>query len=69
MTTVTLQLTEDEADIVLSALEDDRENYLESARASFAEGDKASGQAFGEAADRIKLVLEKVKALVGDLDR
>ncbi|MDO9489113.1 MAG: hypothetical protein Q7J32_12115 [Sphingomonadaceae bacterium] len=69
MTDITLTLTEDEADIVLSALEDDRENYLESARAAFAEGDKAAGQAFGEAGDRIKLVLEKVKALVGDFDR
>lgn len=69
MTDITLTLTEDEADIVLSALEDDRENYLESARAAFAEGDKAAGQAFGEAGDRIKLVLEKVKALVGDMDR
>ncbi len=69
MTDITLILTEDEADIVLSALEDDRENYLESARAAFAEGDKAAGQAFGEAGDRIKLVLEKVKALVGDMDR
>lgn len=69
MTDITLTLTEDEADIVLSALEEDRENYLESARAAFADGDKAAGQAFGEAGDRIKLVLEKVKALVGDFDR
>lgn len=69
MTDITLILTEDEADIVLSALEDDRENYLESARAAFAEGDKASGQAFGEAADRIKLVIQKVKPLLGDSDR
>lgn len=67
--TITLTLDEDEADIVLSALEEDRDNYLESARASYADGDKASGQAFGEAADRIKLVIEKVKKLVGDGER
>lgn len=64
--TITLNFTQDEADIVLSALEDDREGYVEAAREAFAEGDKQAGKTFGEAADRIALVIAKVKAVVGE---
>ena len=62
--TITLTLTEDEAEIVLSALEDDRENYVEAAREAFAEGDKINGTTFGEAADRIKLVANRLKEMM-----
>ncbi|TRW17711.1 hypothetical protein [Glacieibacterium frigidum] len=61
---ITLTLTEDEAEIVLSALEDDRDSYVEAAREAFAEGDKINGQTFGEAADRIKLVANRLKGMM-----
>ena len=65
--TLTLTLTEDEAEIVLSALEDDAESYVDAAREAFAEGDKANGQTFGEAADRIKILAARLKAMIPNL--
>ena len=61
---ITLTLSEDEAEIVLSALEDDRDSYVEAAREAFAEGDKTNGQTFGEAADRIKIVANRLKGMM-----
>ena len=65
--TITLTLTDDEAEIVLSALEDDGESYMEAAREAFAEGDKINGQTFGEAADRIKLLAGRLKGMMSGL--
>ena len=65
--TITLTLTEDEAEIVLSALEDDREGYIDAAREAFAEGDKINGTTFGEAADRIQLVASRLKDMMPNL--
>ena len=64
---ITLTLTEDEAEIVLSALEDDAESYVDAAREAFAEGDKINGKTFGEAADRIKLLVMRLKAMIPNL--
>ena len=65
--TITLTMTEDEAEIVLSALEDDAESYVDAAREAFGEGDKTNGQTFGEAADRIKLLVMRLKEMIPNL--
>lgn len=65
--TIKLELTEDEIEIILSALEEDRESYKEAAREAYAEGDKTNGQTFGEAADRVALVTNKLKALLPEI--
>lgn len=60
--TVTLQLSEDEAEILIDALETDLEGYLEAtndARANRKQDDVAT---FTEAGDRIRAVLKKVQS-------
>lgn len=50
---ITLTITDDEAEILLEALETDREIYLQSARDAVADGSHDLAIAFGHAADRI----------------
>lgn len=59
--TIKLELTADEAEILLDALESDLEGYEDAAkdaRANFAKSDVAT---FEAAATRIKAVMEKVR--------
>ena len=63
--TITLQLTEDEAEIVGDALETDLEGYVEAAKDARANGHRGEVQTFEEAAARIRVVQEKVRKLLG----
>ncbi len=65
---LTLKLTEDEAELIVDALEADMEGYLESAGEARANRNHADVATFGEAAARIKAVMDKVQALIGDRD-
>jgi hypothetical protein len=61
-----LKLTDDEAEIILDALDTDLEGYEEAAKDARANGKRSDVATFTEAADRIKAVRAKVAALVGD---
>jgi hypothetical protein len=50
---ITIKLSEAEAEIILEALDTDRDIYLQSARDAVAEGSHDLAVAFGSAADRI----------------
>ena len=63
---LTLKLTSDEAEILVDALEADLEGYVEAAKEARGNNDRAGVATFTEAADRIRKMLEKVQALVGD---
>ena len=62
--TITLKLTEDEAEIIVDALESDGESYVESADAARKEGDSTSLATFREAAQRIKALRDKIQAVL-----
>lgn len=59
---ITITLTEDEAEIIVDALESDRDSYTESAEDARKEGDRQSAESFREAAKRIGAVLARVQA-------
>ncbi len=63
---ITLKLTEDEAAIIADALETDADGYDDSIKDARANGQRADVVTFTEAAGRIRAVLAKVRALVGD---
>ena len=62
---ITLTLTEDEAEIILDALESDREGYIESAEDARKQGDRASTESFREAAGRIAVVRDRLQSVLG----
>ncbi len=59
-----LELTSDEAEILVDALEADLEGYLESAKEARGNNRRAEVRTFTEAAERIQVLLAKVQALV-----
>lgn len=59
---IDLKLSEDEAEILVDALETDLEGYVEAAADARANGKRAEVATFTEAADRIRVVLAKVQA-------
>ncbi|MBO9580575.1 MAG: hypothetical protein J7498_06755 [Sphingobium sp.] len=59
-----LELTSDEAEILVDALEADLEGYLESAKEARGNNRRAEVQTFTEAAERIQALLTRVQALV-----
>jgi hypothetical protein len=61
---IKLALTEDEAEILVDALEADMEGYLESAKEARGNNNRADVKTFGEAAQRIEALLTKIRALV-----
>ena len=63
--TLTLQLSEDEAEILIDALETDLEGYVEAANDARGNRKQDDVATFTEAADRIRAVLRKVQALLG----
>ncbi|MET0270180.1 MAG: hypothetical protein ABW173_07100 [Sphingomonas sp.] len=60
--TITLNLTEDEAEMILDALDSDAEGYAESATEARKEGDKTSMETFREAAQRIVVLRARVQS-------
>ena len=62
--TIQLKLTEDEAEILVDALETDMEGYVEAAKDARANGKRADVQTFEEAASRIAAVRDRVRALI-----
>lgn len=62
--TLTLKLTEDEAEMIIDALEVDLEGYAESAGEARANRNHADVATFTEAAMRIKTLMDKVKELL-----
>jgi len=61
---LTLNLTEDEAEIIADALESDLEGYVEAAKDARANQNRNDVQTFSEASERISDVLKKVRALL-----
>ena len=62
--TIKLTLTEDEAEILLDALEADMEGYLESAKEARGNNNRADVKTFGEAAERILALINKIRPLL-----
>lgn len=65
MKSLTLTFTEDEAEILVDALDADIEGYEESIKDARANGNRGDVATFSEAADRIKAVRERIRALLG----
>ncbi|WP_129790581.1 hypothetical protein [Sphingosinicella sp. CPCC 101087] len=59
---ITLTFTEDEAEILVDALDADLEGYLEAAKEARGNNRRAEVQSFTEAADRIKAVRDRIRA-------
>lgn len=59
---IRMELTEDEAEIIIDALEADLEGYVEAAKDARANRNRSEAETFAEASRRITLVLEKVRA-------
>jgi hypothetical protein len=62
---ITLTFTEDEAEILVDALDADLEGYLESAKEARGNNRRAEVQTFTEAAERITAVRDRIQAALG----
>lgn len=62
---VNIELSGDEAEIVIDALDADREGYVEAAREARGNSRRSEVETFTQAADRIAAVMEKVRAALG----
>lgn len=58
--------TEDEAEILVDALDADMEGYEDSIKDARANGNRSDVATFSEAVERIKAVRDKIKARLGD---
>jgi hypothetical protein len=63
--TLTLRLSEDEAEILVDALESDLEGYVEAAKDARANRNANDVATFTQASERITAVLKKVQAALG----
>ncbi len=63
-TSIELTLTEDEAEIIVDALETDLEGYVDAAKDARANGKRSDVQTFEEAAARIREVKDKIRKLI-----
>ena len=61
---IQLTLTEDEAEMIVDALEADMEGYVDSAKEARANNNRDDLQTFTEAAQRIQALMLKVQALL-----
>ena len=61
---INLKLTEDEAEIIIDALESDLEGYNDAAKDARANGNRADVATFAEAATRIIAVRDRIRALI-----
>jgi hypothetical protein len=64
----TFTFTEDEAEILVDALDTDMEGYEESVKDARANGNRADVMTFSEAAARIKSVRDRIRAELGTED-
>lgn len=62
---ITLKLTEDEAEIIVDALEADAEGYQDSILDARANGKRSEIETFSEAVERINAVRDKVRKAIG----
>lgn len=65
---IKLTLTEDEAEMIVDALEADMEGYLESAKEARGNANREDVATFSEAAERIGALINKVRALLDQAD-
>jgi hypothetical protein len=63
--TFTFKFTEDEAEILVDALDTDMEGYEDSIKDARANGNRADVATFSEAVARIKAVRAKIRAVTG----
>lgn len=63
---IQLTLTEDEAEMIVDALEADMEGYVDSAKEARGNNNREDLQTFTEAAQRIQALMLKVQALLED---
>ena len=61
---IKLTLTEDEAEIILDALEADMEGYIESAKEARGNNNRVDVKTFSEAAERIAALIARIRPLV-----
>ncbi len=61
---IKLTLTEDEAEIILDALEADMEGYVESAKEARGNNNRVDVKTFSEAAERIGALIGRIRPLV-----
>jgi hypothetical protein len=61
---IKLSLTEDEAEMIVDALEADMEGYLESAKEARGNNNREDVKTFTEAAERIGAMITKLRALL-----
>jgi hypothetical protein len=61
---INLTLSEDEAEILVDALEADMEGYVESAKEARGNGNRADLETFTEAAMRIQGLITKIRDLL-----
>lgn len=59
---INISFTQDEIEILLDALEADLEGYVDSAKDARANGNRADVATFSEAGDRIKALMERLRA-------
>ena len=64
--TIKMSFTEDEAEILADALETDADGYDEALKDARANGQRADVATFTEAAQRIRAVLARVRAELGE---
>ena len=65
MKKINLTFTEDEAEILVDALDADLEGYLESAKEARGNNRRAEVQTFTEAAERIAAVRDRIRGAIG----
>ncbi len=65
--TITLKLTQDEAEMLVDALEVDIEGYLESAKEARGNNNREDVKTFTEAAERIGALMARIRKLA-DID-
>ena len=61
---IKLSLTEDEAEMLVDALEVDMEGYVESAKEARGNNNREDVKTFTEAAERIAQLIAKIRALL-----
>lgn len=61
---IKLTLTEDEAEMLVDALEADMEGYVESAKEARGNNNREDVKTFSEAAERIQALLNRLRPLV-----
>ena len=62
---ITITLTEDEAELIVDALEVDMEGYVEAAKEARGNGNKEDLVTFTEAAQRVQGLMTRIQDLLG----